>query len=180
MWNTPLQVSTAGNTFSLHCFQQLLPAADALEQLSPFHLCCCWQCSWSTGKCHCSGPYWLLFAASYLHDIVSPLDKEVWAVILGSDAGKQSSVSIERDCWEAVVNDTAPALIFFTWSWLGRASWRLCLHWHGVGTLQFQLWHLFSVPKDATLFPCWIKPCLSMCSASAWVWSGFRDNFMPN
>lgn len=48
----------------LHCFQQLLPTADALEQLVwP------WQCLWSTGKCHCSGLHCLLLA-HYLCSIV--------------------------------------------------------------------------------------------------------------
>lgn len=37
---------------------------------------------------------------------------------LGNDTGKQPLVSVERGCWEATVNDAAPAQIFFFFFYL--------------------------------------------------------------
>lgn len=97
---------------------------------------------------------------------------------LGNDTGKQPLVSVERGCWEATVNDAAPAQIFFFFL-PDQVSWRLCLYWRGVATFQFQLWDFYFFSEGCHFFFSRLN-LIIIHSPSPWVWWGFRDNFTPN
>lgn len=69
---------------------------------------------------------------------------------LGNDTGKQPLVSVERGCWEATVNDAAPAQIFFfffTWSSELEVVSTLAWGCHvSVPTLRFLFFFFWRMP----------------------------------
>lgn len=112
-------------TLFLHCFQQLLPAADALRAV---------VLSLTVLVIHREVPLlWSsLPAVGMLFMQYSSFDREVWALM--------SSASTERDCWEAVSSGTLQALSFFVGSRLDRGrEWQVVSALAGRGTLLYQV-----------------------------------------
>lgn len=124
-------------TFFLHCFQQLLPAADALEQLV-----CPWQCLWSTGKCHCSGPHCLLLA----HYLCS-----IGQGILGTDVFSLNWDRLLGSCYQWYCTSSE----LFCLIHVRQRESKVVSALARIDPLQYQVQDLSSLVKDAIFFPCW-------------------------
>lgn len=133
-------VPRADNLSRLHCSQQLMPYSSCLSLVLSLTLLIIYTkvpLLWSSLPAICS-----ILLAQYCF----PFGQGS----LGNDAVKQPSVSVERGCWEAIVNDAAPAQIYFFYliKWVGG-----CVY-VGMGLPHFSSKseiYLFFL-KDATFF----------------------------